>query len=149
MRWRIQKLYEIFRYDIWHFIRNFLVFSKVLWNYRRWDYSGLLEFIEVATKDMSECHKNHGHLVRSEEAAKELKVVSFLLKRIREDEYYDDKQVFILKDSAILGGEFEQVPNTLPSRKAKSFYKLVEKMKKDDLELACKIMQRKLFTWWD
>lgn len=144
MRYRLQSLYDLFRYDIWHFIRNFLVFRKVLWNYRRWDYSGLLEFMEVATKDMSECHKDHGHLVRSEETAKELKVMSLLLKRIREDKYYEDKQVFVLEDF-----EFEQVPNTLPSRKAKSFYKLVEKMKKDDLELTCKIMQRKLFTWWD
>lgn len=136
---------------IWKFIRSLWLFRKALWNYRSWDYSGMLYLMETATKDMSECHKNYGHLVRSEQTAKELHVLSLLLKRVREDDYTKDKVDFVKteKKGWMGGWEFVQKKNTLPSRNAKSFYKLMKKQKQNDLSLACKMIERKLQTWWD
>lgn len=142
-------IYTIKVADIWKYFRNLYVFHKALWRHRSWDYSGLLLFMETATKDMHECHKNHGHLMRSEETARELLIVSALLKRIREDKYTDEVQGWEQKGSGMWSGNFYQKPNTLPSINAKKFYKMREAVKKNDLDLVCKMVKTKLFTWWD
>lgn len=141
--WTIQTL------TLWKYFRNLYIFNKALWYYRSYDYSGLLLFMETATKDMHECHKNHGHLMRSEETAKELLIASTLLKRIREDKYIDEVQGWKRNEGSMFGGEFYQKPNTLPSIKSKRFYKMREQMRKDELELVCKILERKLLSFWD
>lgn len=136
---------------IWKFFRSVWLFRKALWNYRSYDYSGMLHLMETATKDMSECHKNYGNLVRSDKTAKELQIVSNLLKRVREDNYTEDKIDFVKTDrKGWMGGwEFVQKKNTLPSYNAKSFYHLTRKQKHNDLKLVCKMLERKMFTWWD
>jgi hypothetical protein len=134
---------------LWKFFRTFWKFRKALWSYRSWDYSGLLLLMETATKDMHECHKNYGHLVRSEDTAKELLIVSTLLKRIREDKYTDEVQGYESVEGKMFGGSFYQKPNTLPSVKAKKFYKMRQAVKQSDLDCLCKILKRKLFTFWD
>lgn len=141
-------IYTIKVAPIWKFFRTVYKLRKSLWYYRSWDYGGLLYLMEEATKDMHECHKNHGHLVRSEDTAKELLIVSTLLKRIREDNYTDEVQGWEHKEGN-WGGSFYQKPNTLPSIDAKSFYKMREAVKKNDLDYLCKILNRKLFTFWD
>lgn len=135
--------------NVWKFFRNLYVFRKALWTYRSWDYYGLLDFMQTATHDMHKLHKEHGHLVRSEDTAKELLVISELLKRIREDKYLDSVQGYEHTEGKLFGGKFYQVPNTLPSINAKKFYRMREQVKKDDLSLVCKILERKLFTFWD
>ena len=142
-------IYTIKVATIWKYFRNLYVFHKTLWNYRSWDYSGLLRLMETATKDMHECHKNYGHLMRSEQTAKELLIVSTLCKRIREDNYTDEVQGFKSKEGSLFGGEFYQKPNTLPSIKYKKFYRMREAVKQNDLELLCKIMSKKALSWWD
>jgi len=135
--------------DIWKYFRNLYIFHKALRQYRCWDYSGLLLFMEAATKDMSECHKNHGMAMKSEKTAKELLIVSTLLKRIREDNYTNDVQGWKRKEGDFMGGGFYQKPNTLPNINCKNFYKMRESVKQNDLDLVCKIIQRKLFSFWD
>lgn len=135
--------------NIWKYFRNLCIFHNALWRYRSWDYSGLLLLMETATKDMHECHTNHGHLMRSEDTAKELLIVSTLLKRIREDNYTDEVQGFKHVEGKMFGGSFYQKPNTLPSINAKRFYKMREAVKQNDLDHLCKILKRKLFTFWD
>lgn len=134
--------------NVWKYLRNLYVFHKALWNYRSWDYSGMLEFMETCAKDMSDCHKNHGHLLRSEETAKELFVLSEILKRVRLDNYTEDKIEWVDKKGN--WGELVQKPNTLPNYNShRTFYKLTQLQRKHDLELATKMINRKLFYWWD
>ena len=142
-------IYTIKVADIWKYFRNLYIFHKALRQYRSWDYGGLLLLMETATKDMYLCHKNHGHLMRSEDTTKELMIVSTLLKRIREDKYMDQVQGWKQVEDEPFGGEFYQVPNTLPSIKAKRFYKMRESVRKNDLDLVCKIMSKKTLSWWD
>jgi hypothetical protein len=106
--------------------------------------------IETATKDMHNCHKNHGHLMKAEQTAKELLIVSEICKRLREDEYSLGRIDYHTHGGKGFGlGHFTQKEDVLPKYKAKSFHKLTEQMKKDDLKLMCKILERKLFSWWD
>lgn len=134
---------------IWKYFKNMWLFRKAMWHYKSYDYSGLLYLMETATKDMHECHRDHGHLMRSEETAKELLVVSTLCKRLREDNYTDEVQGFECKGNSWRDGEFYQKPNTLPSIKYKQFYKMRERVKQNDLELLCKILKTKLLSFWD
>lgn len=141
--------YKAFRNaTIWKFIKNIWIFRKALWDYRAWDYTGLLTFMEVSARDMSRCHKENGHLMRSEDTAKELKVWADILQRVIEDDYFADKQEFV-EGKGLFGGKFVQKKNTLPNRNAKSYYKLVEANKKNDLQLVAKMFARKVQTWWD
>lgn len=136
---------------VWKFLRNLWLFRKALWGYRSWDYHGMFQFMETSARDMSRCHKEHGHLMRSEETAKELLVFAELLRRVNEDNYTDDKLEFEkVKDSGMFGGMgFVQKPNTLPAYKSKSFYKIIASNKKNDLELIGKMFARKSQSWWD
>lgn len=142
-------IYTIKVADIWKYFRNLYIFHKALRQYRSWDYGGLLMFMEAATKDMSNCHKKHGIAVKSEKTAKELLIVSTLLKRIREDKYTDEVQGWERKESGRWGGGFYQKSNTLPNINCKKFYKMRESVKQNDLDLVCKIINRKLFSFWD
>lgn len=134
---------------LWTYLHNLWIFRKAMWRFRAYDYTGLLMLMEAATKDMHLCHKNHGQLMRSEETAKELLIVSTLLKRIREDNYTDEVQGYKQVEGKMFGGTFYQKPNTLPNINAKCFYKMRENVKKNDLELVCKILNRKLLSFWD
>ena len=135
---------------IWTFFRNVWLFRKALWNYYGWDYSGLLRFMETAAEDMSEHHKKHSYLMRGDETAKELHVWAELLKRVREHDYHEDKEGFVYSDNEedIFGGKFVQRPNALPSNKSKSFYKMINQQRRDDLKLIAKMFERKVQSWW-
>lgn len=37
------KAIDFIRYDLYNYFRNLWIFRKALWNYRRWDYSGMLQ----------------------------------------------------------------------------------------------------------
>lgn len=147
MKYKLKHLLS-YRYDIYNFFRNLWLFKECMWHYRRWDYSGLLHFMETCARDMSKAHTT-GNLVRSEQTAKELLIVAELVKRIREDEYVFNKGRYEHTGKGILGMEFVQKEHQLPKNKAKSFYKLVDSNRKADLELLTKILKRKLLTFWD
>lgn len=147
MKYKLKRLLS-YRYDIYNSFRNLWLFKECMWHYRRWDYSGLLQFMETCARDMSKAHTT-GHLVRSEQTAKELLIIAELVKRIREDDYVFNKGRYEHTGKGILGMEFIQKEHQLPKNKAKSFYKLVDSNRKADLELLTKMMKRKLPTWWD
>lgn len=133
--------------DIWKLFRNLWLFRKVLWNYRPWDFSGMMQFMIVSAKDMAEAQEKHGNHVGHLKTAKELRIFAELLDRVMKDEYTKDKLNYI-KGKGL--GRFESKPNTLPSYKCpRSFYKLTGQQRKHELELASKIMSRKLLSWWN
>lgn len=137
---------------IWKYFRNLWLFRRCLWEYRGWDHSGLLLFMETCARDMSQQNKGHGHLVRSEDTAKELLVWAELLKRIREDDYSQSILDFVdaeKGEKCIMGLKIVQKPNTLPNYKSKSFYKMRSDVAKNDLRLAGKMFERKVNTWWN
>jgi len=139
--------------SLWKYFRTLYVLRKALWKYRSWDYTGLLMLMEESAKDMSHCQTKYAHHLNSEATAKELKVFAEFLKRVREDNYNDDKIAFVQtgnKKSIFGGWEHVQIDNTLPNYKHyKTFSKLVQAQRKNDLKAALNIMNRKLFHWWD
>lgn len=134
---------------IWKFFRNLWMFRKCLWNYRSWDYSGMMNFMITSAQDMSDIQEKYGHHVGHLKAAKELKVFAHVLERVRDDSYTEDKLDFTRAEGFGIG-ELRSKPNTLPSyRNPRQFYRLTGQQRKDDLSLACKLMERKLLSWWN
>lgn len=136
--------------SIWQYLRNLKTFNKALWAYRSWDYHGLLVFMQQATADMHLTHKDQGHLVRSENTAQELKIISQVLQRIIEDKYHDNHEIFVHKEgTSIFGGKFERIANTLPNPKSKGGIKIIRGKRQADVEFVIKKMSTKLLSWWD
>lgn len=134
---------------IWKFFRNLWMFRKCLWNYRSWDYSGMMNFMITSAKDMSEVQEKYGHHVGHLKTAKELKVLAHVLERVRDDSYTEDKVEFT-GEGGLWCRSLVNKTNTLPSyRNPRQFYKLTGQQRKDDLSLACKLMERKLLSWWN
>lgn len=135
--------------SLWKYFRNLYVFRKVLWNYRSWDYSGMLQFMETSARDMSECTSKYSHHLDSDQSAKELLIFAEHLKRIREDAFHINTIDYIDGGKGILSGEFVNKPNHLPSYKAKKgFHKIEESVMKNHLHEAAKLFERKLKSWW-
>lgn len=137
---------------LWKFFRTLWKFKRALWKYRSWDHSGLLYLMETAARDMSDCHKNHGHLMKAQDTAKELIIWAELLKRIREDSWAQDRLDFVQTGKKGLFGGWTHVqkPNTLPNYKhRKTFYAIERCVQKHQVELAAKMFERKVRSWWD
>ena len=140
---------KFIRYDLYNYLRNLWVFHRALWNYRRWDYSGMLNFMELAARDMSECHEKHGHLVRSKKTAKELKIFAEYIKRIREDDYglrHINIEWLTDKKPSI---KINPIKYEGPLYGTKLYTQVEKSCSVNDMEQAARLFQRKLKTWWD
>ncbi len=108
-----------------------------------WDYSSLLTLMEVWLRNSSHKHKTKGNLLRSDKTAKEMRIASELIKRIKDDEYdkpnkvFDSKNGHIEADSMGLGLE------------AFSYSKNADQRKKEDLTYLMDLMKKHLLGWWD
>jgi hypothetical protein len=77
--------------DLPNFFKNIWKFRKALWNHQWWDYSGTLDFIEIAVGDIANGIEKKGIEVedsRMKKVAKMRRVVE-IIKNIREDRYFD------------------------------------------------------------
>jgi hypothetical protein len=77
--------------DLPNFFNNIWKFRKSLWNHQWWDYSGTLDFIEIAVGDIANGIEKKGIEVedsRMKKVAKMRRVVE-IIKNIREDRYFD------------------------------------------------------------
>jgi len=101
------------------FARNILAYRKVLWHDRDFDYSYLLEVMELKLRRMSRHFDEHAIVVDSDKIARECLVAAELCRRLLEDEYG-------LKD--VLNGNYR---------------------KRYDLYYLSRLMSRKMFCWWD
>lgn len=133
---------------LWTFFRNLYHFRKALWHYRSYDYSGMMEFMIVSSRDMANTQEKHSYHVGKDKAAKELRVFAHTLERVLKDSYTEDKTEWLSTGKGLMKGYFVNKPNTLPNNKAKSFYKLTTKQRENDLKQACKLMSRRLLSWW-
>ena len=111
--------------------------------YPWWDEHYLIQMIEDWLKHSSEMHSKHGHLVRSDRTAKEMKIAANLLHRINSHDYSKPNKVLpcrnkhIEADSMRLGLEaFDYNPKE-------------NELKKQDVDYLFDFMKKHILTWWD
>lgn len=123
-------------------MRKLFLFAKNVWRFRKelssfqgWDYSFYLSFNSAMLKEMAKEHDN-GLAVRSPQTAKELRIASELCRRASEEAY----------DETYLTNRLESKVDCLSSKAA---IKLARKQQQQDIDYLCKLISRKLTTWWD
>jgi len=134
--------------EVKSFLHNLWLFRKCLWEYRAWDYTGMLSFMETCARDMSKFHKESGHTANADKTAKELLVFAEHLNRIAGDNVYMDSLDFHHVDDKVLF-DLENKPNTLPIYGTTEWWKLASGVMENHLEQASKIFKKKVRTWWN
>lgn len=79
--------------DIRDGICNVFRWSKVIWFDSDYDWEYLAEVMEYKLRRMSKGFKEHGHHVNADLDAHRMLVCAELLKRLREDEYWQNAQI--------------------------------------------------------
>ena len=143
--------------------------------FKWWDYSYMLEAIELWASEAAYKHVTKGHHLNNEVVAKDLKILAELAKRLKNDDYNDpwflpnyDSENYTVPAEDIGEGwvehrsrNYKLVYNN-PERKEtidsdeKSVYKIFKlkgkhhkRQREQDLEMFCNLIKRKLFNWWD
>ena len=130
------------------FLYNLWLFRKCLWEYRAWDYAGMLLFMETCARDMSKLHKESGNTVRADKTAKELLVFAEHLNRIAGDNVYLDSLDFSCADGKVMF-KLENKPNTLPIYGTTEWRKLESGVMENHFEQASGIFKKRVRTWWN
>ena len=91
-RWMPRTFFTNISHIYWDFkngILNLFTFFEAVWWFRSWDWTGLVELIEVSAREMRFAQE-HGIHTNSDRYAKQLKIVEALCKRLRADEYFEN-----------------------------------------------------------
>ena len=120
------------RYDIPQGIKSLFIWFKVIWNDRSWDWVFIFYILRKKLELMEHTFRVHGHAVDSEKTAHEIKICKLLLDRLIKADYImtpEKRKIFPIKGSKMIDYE--------------------DMMMNQDLSLLTKIINRKVFTWWD
>lgn len=115
-------------------------------NFPWFDQENLLEVMILWTENASKMHHKYGNLVRSESTSKKLKVITELLKRIRDDKYNTPCKVFIKRNCTIVA-EHSVLPLSEDYQYIQQKYQ--DKQRKQDKEYVFKLLAKHLDTFWD
>lgn len=152
-------------------VKRLFQWFPILWEDYDWDYVFLLDIMIFKLDKMAKHHEKNGMVVGSPFYAKQIAECARLLKRVKEDNYRDEikEQLKFHEKYGELeveinerrpGGRFQfsyqkggvLLPEKLQQEaKEQSFniHKLAEEQKEKELSKALKIINRKLFEWWD
>lgn len=145
----LYRMKDTFRSVKW-FLKNIHRFRTTLWVSRPWDYYGLLQ----AMQDQLDSQISYGmpHIMNGERYLGQMKVARELIRRIKEENYLDDKiairggKFIPIEGSELLGFEvISEKLNDLPTKKLA--YKT--NYRKQDLDMLTNILNKHMLHWWD
>ncbi|UUW39881.1 hypothetical protein VP14_194 [Vibrio phage VPMCC14] len=110
------------------------------------DQEYLLDVMILWTENASKMHSKYGNLVRSDDTSHKLKVITELLKRIRNNCYDKPCEVFQCRNKIIKRNE-----TTIPFNKDIIYLdsKYTDKLRKQDKDLAFGMLAKYLDEFWD
>jgi hypothetical protein len=94
LRYKLERIWDIVRYDLPNFFRNLRTFRKGLWEYRWYDRHGVYVFMATALKDMADKTETRGYevdITRLKKVAK-MKRAAELLNNFIEDNFVDQAE---------------------------------------------------------
>lgn len=112
-----------------------------------YDHSYLLEAMLLWTENASERHQKHGHLVRSKDTSRKLKLVSELLKRLIADDYDEPCKIFNSRNKTLRKGNNFGIYLDEDFTYLKSEHSNM--LRKQDKKLLFKLLEKHLDTLWD
>lgn len=75
-------------WDLKNGLRNIPLFFEAVWWFRAWDWTGMVELLEISAREMRDVQTTGRH-TGSERSAKQLMVIQNLCRRLREENYFD------------------------------------------------------------
>ena len=115
--------------NIKHGLKALWFFRKVIWNYRPWDFVYALKIWEK-TLEAQQIDFAQSFIGNSDKYIEDIYLARCLLKRLLQEDYETRAK-----------GEFNP-------RMTSKFYYVSEKLRDNDLELFCKILQKHSRKWW-
>lgn len=165
----IKKVKDFFQYEVPYGVRNLISWFPIIWKDRNWDYWFIYVILRHKLHLMEQNIRRYGHHTTSDKDADKIKVCVLLLDRLINDDYHENvyyqyykrwghpEMVFqeFTKNSK-LGELLFRYPNVKNEEDDKlrhaqylSKGQLSEALKKQDLDLLFKIMNKHIQTWWD
>lgn len=143
----VRNIYDIFRYDLWHFFGNLWKWRKVLWEDRDWDYIFILKALEFKVRKTGEHLLEHArHTTYKRDSAQCLRVAD-ALKRIIEDDYCKEEWADYYKKYPI------NFPIAFKDKEEKALFWLLTKkanrLRIKDEKYFFKTFEKYHKNWWD
>lgn len=153
MKYKLQRIYDTFRYDIPRFLRNIIHFRKALWRTHSFDYSGSLHYMCDHFEMMEPVIRN-GYHVHGDRTADRVKVCKLLLDRILDntDQYFFDDIEMVKgeKRGKLVGYSFKHTPRYSEApRESRYQRKILTSKEKNDWDLLMKMLHRHMKGFWD
>lgn len=144
MRWRL-------RY-FWESVRNLWRWAPLIWRDRDYDYGWLLLILAQKLRHMRQLHEQNRRFVGVERTIRQLRIAEHLCRRLADEwqycgEYWEkhfEKYPFSWDDL----GRMER-PSEEKSREVKWLIDREEHLKRQDIRLLCKLLERHYRSWWD
>lgn len=154
-------------------LENLWAYIPILWHDRDWDHTYMLALWERKFRRMADLHTHHGHLLRSDLTAQQLRVCASLCKRIADDQYdqiphaahdakwgklsHDTKPGLIDKDGEVwthrllFSREKAVTPDEIKQELEESqrIWKHAAAQKAADVAYLTDLIRKNLLTWWD
>ena len=143
-------------------IENLIKWAPVIWDDRQWDNQFIYKVFRHKLHLTEQCIRKHGHHVRNIEDADKIKTCVLLIDRLIEDDYLEKvskryyekwgRPDFNIKDG-FLDIKYPNVKTKKDKeQESKDYKRLINKeqeMKKQDLDLLFKTMNKHIQSWWD
>jgi hypothetical protein len=148
IRWEIQYYWRKLRgvgFDLVYGVRNIFEFMPLVWRDRDWDQEYLLILMKFKFDRMSKLHANHGHFVRSDHTAKQLRIMAKVTQRLIDDKF-NKAEIDAQFDPNVCLNDLGKVIND------KAFARAVKKadtLRREHKEYLFKLICKHLDKLWD
>lgn len=157
-----KKIVTLFRRDIPYGIRNLLVWFKVIWNDRNWDYHYIFVILRHKLNLMEKAIRNNNNHTEAERDADQIKECVEILDRLINDVYFDlaykeyeekwgelqfrveNNQLKINKPNVQTPEEHEEERHDFKNATMKEHV-----MKENDIHKLFALMRNNIQGWWD
>jgi len=128
-------------------IKNCITWFPIIWNDEQFDQSYLLRILSKKLKLMSE-FKEHWSCNYPKEQ-KRMKIASLLAKRLTDDDYITNALIeytMNFNDDGTMNIKVTCLPNCIGIY-TKNDYEEIQR--KQDLDMLCDILKKRMLYWWD
>lgn len=165
---KIKRVLKHLHYDIAIGIKNCIIWFPVIWNDRPWDHYFLYKILHKKLYRMEKFFRKGGVSKSSEKEAKKMKLCVLLLKRLLENHYEENAEIFFRKkwgeaqlkctptsDKKYV--EIDFVYETVHNDKEKEqnrkeflrYMQHADDMRKQDIDLLFQTIAKNIQGWWD
>jgi len=139
--YKIEKIYDIIRYDIWRFLTNIWRFRKELWNHTWWDYHFTLQMLYRSISIMEKGMQN-GLEVREtrDKKIQKMQRLLYLLENKIDDKYIDIAEKELGYDIVLHDWKFKEIDRLDSDREP--LYELIDKDTPEEKEKNTKIFDK-------